>query len=235
MEMLWVVGVQVWLADLLHQFNCITMMLKKYAIQLSYSVSDEEKEQADKCLSYFNFLTKELKKAEDHLDLIYRPFKDGPNILPEQSWKARAALWRFRDANVEMFNKVKKISFKCFSILNEFSSDSQVVKLNKSFVLAISDIEKQVNRFADLFSDLKSKEFGASVIKSIENIKKEIAQIQQIIEDRIMSYIEDNILNRTWVDGVSKELQQRIEDKIPESIRMVQEREKMNSEESSKQ
>lgn len=199
-------------------------MIKKYAIQLSYSVTDEEKEQAEKALSYYNFLLKTMKEAEAHIDLIYIPFKDGNPITPEAAWKARAALWRFRDANIELFNKVKKISFKCFALMHDFSSDAQVVKLNKSFVLAIGDIEKQVNRFAELFSELKSKDFGTSIIKSIENIKKETSQLEQIIEDRIMAHIENQILNRTWVDLVSKELQTKIEEKIPNSIRLVQER-----------
>lgn len=203
------------------------MSIKRYAIQLSYSVTDEEKEKAEKALAYYNFLLKTMKEALAHLDLIYVPFKDGEAITPEQSWKARAALWRFRDANIEIFNKVKRISFKCFALMHDFSSDAQVVKLNKSFVLAIGDIEKQVNRFAELFADLRSKEFGASVIKSIENIKKESAQLEQIIEDRIMAHIENNILNRTWVDLVSKELQEKIEDKIPNSIRLVNDRNKI--------
>lgn len=200
------------------------MALKRYALQLSYSVSDEEREKAEKCIAYYNFLIKTLKQALDHLDLIYLPFKDSNAIEPASAWKARAALWRYRDANIELFNKVKKIAFKCFSLMHEFSSDPQVVKLNKSFVLSIGDIEKQVNRFADLFSDLKSKEFGASIIKSIENIKKEVAQLIQIVEDRIMTHLESNILARNWTESVSKELQHKIEERIPNSIRLVQER-----------
>lgn len=201
--------------------------MKRYAVQLSYSVSDEEKEKAEKALAYYNYLIKTVKEANDHLDLIYVPFKDGDPITPDASFKARSALRRYRDANMEIFNKFKRIAFKCFSLMHEFSSDAQVVKLNKSFVLSIGDIEKQVNRFADLFSDLKSKEFGASVIKSIENIKKEVAQLEQIVEDRIMTYIEKEILHRNWTDLVSKELQQKIEEKIPESIKMVNERKKL--------
>lgn len=199
-------------------------MIKKYAIQLSYSVSDEEKEMAEKALAYYNFLLRTLKQANDHLDLIYTPFKDGSPILPKSAWKNRAALRRYRDANIDIFNKFKRIAFKCFSLMHEFSSDTQAMKLNNSFVMSIGDIEKQVNRFSDLFSDLKSKEFGSSIVKSIDNIKKEIAQLEQIVEDRIMGYLENDLLNKSWVDSVSKELQHKIEEKIPESIRMIRER-----------
>ena len=201
-------------------------MLKRYALQLSYDVSDEEKEKAEKLLSYYELLLKKLKEANDHLDLIYVPFKDGTPITPEQAFQARAALRMYRDTNIDLFNEIKRISFHCFAVMNEFSSDTQVIKLNKSFVLAIGDTEKQVNRFADAFSDLKSKDFGTNVIKSIENVKKEIAQLEQIISDRIISHIENHILNRTWVDLVSRELQKKIEDKIPQSLQLVEERNK---------
>ncbi len=202
------------------------MKIKKYAIQLSYSVTDEEKNKAENALAYYDFLLKTSAEANAHLDLIYIPFKDGEAITPDQSWSARAALWRYRDANIKIFNKLNRIAFKCYAIMHNFSSDAQVVKLNKSFVLSVGDIEKQVNRFAKLFKDLKSKEFGTSIIKSIDNIKKEIAQLEQIVEDRIIVYIENDLLNKSWVDVVSKELQQKIEEKIPESIQLVNKRSK---------
>jgi RNase H-fold protein (predicted Holliday junction resolvase) len=109
-----------------------------------------------------------------------------------------------------------------------FSSDTQIVKFNKSFVVAIGDIEKQVNRFIELFSNLESKDFAAIVVKSIENIKKETAQLDQIIEDRIKPYIENNILAINWTDSVSEELQEKVEKRVPLTVRLVEEREGSN-------
>ena len=113
--------------------------------------------------------------------------------------------------------------------MQPFSSDTQIQKLSKSFVLSIADIEKQVNRFIDLFANLKSKDFGTAIIKSIENIKKELASLKQISEDRIMDHIQTHILSRNWTDSVSQELQQKIEERIPEAIRLVEERKKENA------
>ena len=39
-----------------------------------------------------------LKVCEEHLNLIYTPFKDTQNITPQQTFAARAALRRYRDA-----------------------------------------------------------------------------------------------------------------------------------------
>lgn len=191
---------------------------------MTYQVSSEEKDAANKIILYLDHLIKIGKFCDKHLDLIYIPFKDNANITPEQTFKARAALRRYRDKVADNFNVMKRQSFKSFVLIQPFSVDTQVVKLSKSFVLSINDIEKQVNRFIELFSNLNSKEFGAAVVKGAEGIKKELAQLEQIIEDRIKPHIQNNILARNWVDSVSDELQEKVETKIPLSIELVNKR-----------
>src|SRR5260221_8779013 len=141
--------------------------MNKYAALMSYEVSDEKKEQANKSLIYFDHLLKMLKSCNDYLNLIYTPFKNAQNVNPEQAYQARAGLRRYRDKVVDNFNSFKRFAFKCFLMMQPFSSDIQIIKLNKSFVLCISDIEKQVNRFVDLFADLTSKDFSPGVVKAI--------------------------------------------------------------------
>lgn len=199
---------------------------KSYAIQLTYTVPSEEKDRATKILLYLDHLLKILKLCEEHIDLIYIPFKDNPEISPDQTFKARAALRRYRDKVADNFNVFKRQAFKCFTLLQPFSTDTQIVKLSKSFVLSVNDIEKQVNRFIELFTNIKSKDFGQSIVKGAEGIKKETAQLSQIVEDRIKNHIRNNILARSWVDNISDELQQKIEKKIPLSVELVEERNK---------
>jgi hypothetical protein len=172
-----------------------------------------------------DILVRKLKTCEEHLDLIYTPFKNNPNITPEQTYKVRAALWRYKDRVADNFNAFKRIAFRCFVMIQPFASDTQIIKFNKSFVLAIGDIEKQVNRFIDLFQNLEAKDFAATVVKSVENIKKETAQLEQIIEDRIKAYIENNILAVNWTDHVSDLLQEKVEKRVPLAVRLVEERE----------
>lgn len=202
----------------------MTKKMKRYALQMSYVVPSEDKDRAEKAIRLFDHLLKKLHMADEHLDLIYVPFKENTSITPEQTYKSRAALRRYRDSVADNFNEVKKIAFKCYVLLQPFSSDTQVVKLNKSFVFSMSDIEKQVNRFLDLFSSLDAKDFAQTIVKATENIKKEVAQLEQIIEDRIKSHIENNILARNWTNGVSDELQEKVEKHIPLSIELVNKR-----------
>lgn len=204
--------------------------IKLYAIQLSYEIPSEEKDKAIKIINYLDFLLKQIKYCDDHLDLIYIPFKDSQEIPPDQIFKVRAALRRYRDKVAENFNNLKIYAFKIFALMQFFASDTQMSKLIKSFVIAIEDIEKQVNRFLDIFSNLDTKDFSKNVVKGAESIKKELAEIKQILEDRIKNHIETNILARNWVDNISKELQKKVEDKIPLSVSLVNDRnEKLNN------
>lgn len=198
----------------------------KLSTDLSIDVPENEKDRATKIIANLDYLQKLLKSSNEYLDLIYTPFKDNSQISPEQSFKARDALRRFRDKVAEYFNTFKKQAFKCIVMLQPFSFDTQIIKISKSFILCIGDIEKQVNRFIDLFSNLEAKDFGTTVVQAIENIKKEVAQLDQIIEDRLKNHIQNNILARNWIDNVSDELETKVEKRVPQSIQMVEERQK---------
>jgi hypothetical protein len=200
------------------------MVKRVYAASMSYEVPDEDRERAEKANDAFDYLLRKIHKCDEHLDLIYTPFKDNSNISPEQLYKVRAALRRYRDRVSDNFNALKRISFKCFVRLQPFSTDTSIAKLSKAFVVSIGDVEKQVNRFIELFGQLDSKDFPANLVKSVEAIKKEMAKLEQIVEDRIIKHITENVLARSWVDGVSEELQEKVEQKVPLSIRMVEKR-----------
>jgi len=202
------------------------MKRKVYATQLSYEVPNAEKDSAKKVILNLEYLLKSLRKCSEYMDIIYIPFKNQQNIDPAEIFKSRASLRRFRDELIEKFNLFKQHAFRCFVLFQPFNFDTNVIKLSKSFVSSITDMEKQVNRLAELFDNLESTDFSTTLIKSIDNIKKEIAEFDQLITDRITEHFESNVLARTWVDGVSEKLQEKIEKQIPSSIKLVNDREK---------
>ena len=191
------------------------MIKKAYAVQMNYEVSDEEKTQAEKALLYFDHVAKILDMASNHLNIMKTPFKDSPEMSPEEVMKARAAIRRFRDKAVDNFNEFKQQAFKCVSVMQIFSSDTQTLKLMKSFISSIDDLEIKVNKFVDLFDDLESKSFPQDVVKNIEEIQQQCDEITEIAQERIKTHVQTNILAATWVDSVSKELQTTIEKKTP--------------------
>jgi hypothetical protein len=191
------------------------LIRKAYVLNMTYNVPDNEKNKAERALLCFNHVVKELDAASEHLDIIKTPFKDNPEMKPEEVKKTRAAIRRFRDKSIDNFNSFKHVAFKCVNLMQYFSSDTQTVKLMKSFISSVDDLESKVNDFVDLFTNLESKSFAQDIVKSIEIIQKKCEEIENIIEDRIITHVQSNILATSWVDSVSNDLQMKIEKKTP--------------------
>jgi len=191
------------------------MIKRSYAINMTYDVTSAEKAEAERALLCFNYTDKLLNSAEDYLNIMKTPFKDNPNISSDDIMKARAAIRRFRDKAVENFNDFKVGAFKCINIMQFFSSDTQSLKLMKLFISSIDDLESKVNDFVDLFTDLESKDFATAVVSSVEVIQKQCEEINEIINERIKTHIQSNILAKTWVDSVSDNLQMHVQKKTP--------------------
>lgn len=182
---------------------------------MSYQVSDEEKNQAEKALLCFKSTEKLLMLASDYLNTMKTPFKDNPDISEEEVMKARAVIRRFRDKAIENFDIFKRESFQCVNLMQLFSTDTQTLKLIKSFIASIDELEIKVNDFSNLFNDLQSKDFTKNVVSAIENIQQQCDDVDQIIDERIKTHIQTNILATSWVDSISNDLQMKIEDKTP--------------------
>lgn len=201
-------------------------MIKKkaYSIQMSYEVSDAEKKRAEQALLCFAAALKVLQQASDHLNILKTPFKDNPEMNPDEVMKARAALRRFRDKAIENFNHFKEIAFQCVNTMQTFASDTQSVKLMKSMITAIDELEVKVNNFAEVFDDLQSKDFSKNIVAGIKDIQDQCDDIEEIIDERIKPHVQNNILATSWVDSVSQDLQMKVEKQTPLIMDLYQKR-----------
>lgn len=186
-----------------------------YITPLTYNVSDEEKHQAQRALICFKHTTSALKLASEHLNIMKTPFKNNEGTKPEDIYKARVAILRFRDKSIENFNKFKDLAFQCVLIMQEFASDTQTVKLIKSFIASVDNLQNKVNIFVGLFTDLKSTDFNKNIVSNIEDIQKQCDEVEKLIEERLKTHIQSNILATTWVDTVGDEKQIKLQKKQP--------------------
>jgi uncharacterized protein (UPF0335 family) len=190
-------------------------MKKAYAIQLSYNISDNEKLAAEKALLYFSDASKKLEMANNHLNILKVPFEENQDITKEALMEERVAIRRFRDKAIDNFNLFKISAFKCVDIMQNFSSDTESVKMLKSFISEIDNLEEIVNDFADLFKNINSNEFKPLILKNIKLIQDKCQEIQDLTDQRIKAHLQTNILARSWVNSVSNQLQKTVEKKKP--------------------
>jgi len=200
------------------------MIKRAYVVQMTYDVSDDEKQEAEKALLYFTHAAKLLDVASDHLDIMKVPFKDNPEIDPKEVVKTRAAIRRFRDKSIDNFNDFKKAAFKCVQVMQPFSSDTQTLKLVKSFISSVDELEDDFNDMVELFDTLDSKTFAQDIVASMEKIQKLCDDIYEIIDNRLKHHIQTNIIAKSWVDNVGNDLQMEIMEQTPLIIDLYNER-----------
>ena len=206
-------------------------MLKKiYALLMTYDVSDEEKRYAEESLLNFDEAMKLVSFASDHLNTIKTPFKDNTPSSMEEIVDSRVILRRFRDKSAQNFNTFKIKAFSCINGMKEFSSDTATQKLMKTFISAIETLEIDVNKFFELFEDLKAKDFQTNVVKFTEDIQSKCDDILDLIDQRIKGHIQTNILAKNWVDGISTELKQDVEKHVPILSKVYEEEKKQFNE-----
>lgn len=200
------------------------MIKRAYSVSLTYDVSDSEKQEAEKAILLFKNALKLLNLSSEHLNIMKVPFKQNTDVTPESVMSARAAIRRFRDQSTNNFNDFKKAAFQCVNIMKIFSSDTQTIKLIKSFISEIDELEESVNNFIKLFDELDNVDFSKNIVTSIEEIQGICNDIEQIVNDRVLDHIQSNILAKSWVDSVNNDLQIKIEKNTPLMIELFQER-----------
>ena len=181
-------------------------MFKTSQLQISTDISEEEKYYAKKIILNFKQCSKMLEFSKEYLESIFTPFKDNPNISGEEIYKERAMFREYRDELVNNFNEFKLIAFKCVNLCRRFESDNEVLKLINSFIMIIDELEKLVNQLIENFesSKLKSNDFVKNITSKIEEIKKKISDINNLINDRIKTYFQENILASNWLDEIAE-------------------------------
>jgi glycerophosphoryl diester phosphodiesterase len=189
--------------------------MKTAQVNISTPISDEEIYQAKKALIIFKYTSKVLFAASDYLNLMKTPFKDNQEINTDEVWNARVSLRIFRDKAVENFNQFKLMAFKCVNSIYSFSSDTTISQLSKSLISTIDQLEKTVNKFVDLFDDLKSKDFNKKIVEIIEKIQDRCEDIDDILSERLKDFIQENILASNWLDEVGMKNNLTLNKKIP--------------------
>lgn len=168
----------------------------------SIDVTDQEKYQAKQTLLKFKYCIKSLNLALDHLNLIKTPFKENQSADVDSVWKNRSSFRLFRDKAVDNFNDFKLMAFKAINDLHLFSSDMQIIKLIKSFITSVDVLEKKVNEFVDCFDNLKSEDFSKNIVNTITEVESQCGEIENLVDVRIKSYIQENILSSNWIEEV---------------------------------
>lgn len=197
-----------------------------YSVQMNFKVPESEKEIAERAEKYFEKLITKMKDIEDYLNIIYIPFKKYQDADPEMLVEYRRTFRQYRDACKSKFRNIVKMSYKAVALMNEFSTDTATEELMDSFVGSIRELEKYVDTYVGIFGNLSSPEFQTHLVSTIDSIKKQFSQIKQLIIDRIISHIDNNILAKDWAKDVLDRFDDTNQERVPLVVELFRERQR---------
>lgn len=203
------------------------MIFSKFAqsVNMSVDVTSAEKKIGQRLVLKFQHLVKKIDAFDKHLDIIYNPFKSHETISEESVLEHRASLRRYRDKINENFTDIKVFIVGCITDLNYFSYDPNVSEIINSFNDSIGIVAESLEKLLSDLDNWKAKDYRNIVMKSVENIKKETKQLEDLINDRIIADINTNILAKNWTDNLDDELKSSIKDREPYIKQLHDERE----------
>jgi len=201
-------------------------MLNKLAnsIEMSFDISDSEKKLAEDAINLVLKVVNLLSLAKDHLDIMYNPFKKNNSVSTESLIRSRGKLNIYKQQVKKNFEEVKLVSFYAVTKLNNFKTDNHILELINSFKDSMSSLEKQVVIFLDILDDFKSEEFRDSVLAAIESIRKEILDLNNLVKDRIVTHIDENIIGKDWTSSIDNKLKDKVKEEVPLIIQLTKER-----------
>ena len=207
-------------------------------VEMSLSIPEEELEQAKVLVDLLKLLVRRLDNFNNYLDHLYNPFKDHKSVSEESVIKYRGTLWRYTEEIIKDFGddkdtskklsswSIKKIALVCASRLQRFSSDTQISKLLTTFTDDISNIESTVENMVKVIRNYETATYKDNVVKSMESVKREVVELSKIIEERIIDYVNTNILAKNWVEDFGEDFGIKTENKDPYIVRLYKERQK---------
>ena len=195
-------------------------------VEMSIAIPDSEKGAASVLVSTLEKLSAKYDAFNTLLDKIYNPFSGDQEVSKESVENNKKPFMDYKIEIDEKLKEIKQVAMLCVEKLIIFSSDTDINELLASFKSGIDQIEDNVRILGDALVSWDSDDFKDMVVKSVENLKKEINNSRELINDRIISHINENILGKSWIDEIGKDMNLDIKDKEPMIKELYKEREK---------
>jgi len=199
---------------------------KAYSVQMNFNVPDSEKQVAEKASEHFEQLLSQMQEASEYLDLIYVPFQKRQNVDMEMITDYRKTFRQYKDRVKSKFSKIIRRAYQGVALMNEFGIDTATEELMDSFIGSVRELEKYIDTFVSIFSNLNSPEFRNHLVSTIESIKKQLNQIRQLLNDRVLEHIDSNILAKNWANDISEHSENPIQERVPLVVQLFKERQK---------
>ena len=205
----------------------IKKIAEQISLDMSYDVPDSEVRLAKSVVEKFKGISRALETALNKLDILYEVFKKHENISTEAIVERRGVFkGRFRMEVMEDYRTVLKRAFKAIDGLNFFAVDGDINQLISSFKGSIGELKDLVDEFTKMLrDDLEEPDLRNLVLTKIDSIRKKTKETDELIYDRIINHIEENIIRSSWANTIKDEFSYKFKEYEPYIVELYKERE----------
>lgn len=201
-------------------------MINKIArtIEMSFDIPDSEKQVGEESEELFKKVLAILDQAKKHLDEMYEPFKEAASLSSDKLYDIRGIVFRYKEQIKKNFENVKRAAKAAVIKFNHFQSDTHALELINTFQGSFGEMEDQVNVLLDVLSDVKADDFKEKYVAAVETILEQRTELENLINDRIIDYIDSNILAKNWMTDVAEETESHTAERVPYITQLFHER-----------
>jgi hypothetical protein len=207
------------------------MSLLKIAetVEMSIDIPDSEKKVGVRIVKRLEKIINSVNNFNDHLDILYNPFKKYNTVSEESIHKYRGSLWDYKQQIEVNLDNIKDMVVKTISDLKTFSTDTSINELISTFTDQFGEIESTTITLIEDIYDLESESYKENIVSDIDSVKKNIEEFKRLIDDRLADHININILSKSWLEDIDEHMKENINEKEPIVTRLYKERnEKLN-------
>jgi hypothetical protein len=192
------------------------------SIQMSFNITESDKKYALQIEEHLYQVINLLGICKDHLNIIQDAFKDSPEISADLLHEKRGLLNRYKQQIKKNFEELLQFASLASHYLEFFGSDSHIIGISSSFEEDIKELEKNCTQLLEILDDYRNPEFVKLILNAIKAIEKKSAQIEQLIKDRMVAYLDDNILAKNWKTNTFDNHPVELEEHKPELMQIVE-------------
>jgi regulator of replication initiation timing len=192
-------------------------------VELVLDVPESDKKVAERAIATLKSTTTMLKHSEDILDKIYDPFKNNPQSSQDSIKDAAAAIFRYKENIKKTFSEIKYMILKSIGLFIYFDSGTKAHEMNESLKELSEKLDFAVVALLDSMDDTDDVDFQSAIVKSIDDVKAASKDVVELINDRIVDYLENNVLNTNWFNKSKSDIEMEMLERTPNLIKLYEE------------
>jgi len=174
-------------------------------IQFTVEISEEEKKIAKILKKLLKKVDDKLSVFNDYLNKMYDPFKKYKEVSETSILDYRGLIWDYAEGIKSRLLAVRTIATEAMKFLERFQSDVNVSQMISSLDSEFEILKKYTDVYVEILLKWDNNNYQNDVVSATEKLKESINDTKKLVGDRVIDYLDANIITDRWLDREENE------------------------------